>query len=162
MRFLLFLLVLLFSIPSYGKVTYMDGKPYIFDGDSISIKNERIRFQGIDCPEVKQLCKDSKGEFYKCGEASTKFLTDLIKDKEVSCKTESKDIYGRFLGTCYLDGVDISSEMIKYGHAIPYTLDYYKEELNYAKKNKLGVWSGDFIRPQRWRMKYDRPTTFKF
>jgi endonuclease YncB( thermonuclease family) len=31
-----------------------------------------------------------------------------------------------------------------------YSKDYIEDE-NYAKKNKLGLWSGSFIHPEKWR-----------
>ena len=51
---------------------------YVFDGDTISLNDNRIRLQGIDCPELMQHCKKSTGEVYPCGEASTNYLKDLI------------------------------------------------------------------------------------
>ena len=33
-----------------------------------------------------------------------------------------------------------------------YSKKYIAEE-EFAKENKLGIWSGDFIRPEEWRKK---------
>ena len=43
--------------------------------------------------------------------------------------------------------------MVRQGYAVAYkkySKDYIKDE-NYAKENKLGIWRGDFIRPNKWR-----------
>ena len=43
--------------------------------------------------------------------------------------------------------------MVRNGHAIAYvkySKDYIQDQ-NYAKKNKLGLWSGIFIYPEKWR-----------
>jgi endonuclease YncB( thermonuclease family) len=43
--------------------------------------------------------------------------------------------------------------MVKNGYAVAYrrySRDYVKDE-DYAKKNKLGLWSGNFIYPEKWR-----------
>jgi endonuclease YncB( thermonuclease family) len=43
--------------------------------------------------------------------------------------------------------------MVRNGHAVAfrrYSKNYVKDE-TYAKKNKLGLWSGSFIHPEKWR-----------
>ena len=43
--------------------------------------------------------------------------------------------------------------MVRNGHAVAYK-KYSKKYLNdekYAKKNKLGIWQGAFLRPEKWR-----------
>lgn len=137
---------------------------YVFDGDTISLNDNRIRLQGIDCPESKQYCKDSAGAFYKCGENSTQYMKDLVLNKEVTCTYEGKDRYKRIISICYLDDLNINADMVKSGNSMAWTYEkeYYTSEEESAKKNKLGIWQGDFITPHRWRMKYGRPSNFKF
>ena len=45
----------------------------VTDGDTIRIGDERIRFSGIDAPEIKQTCIYQEIEF-KCGEFSKNLL----------------------------------------------------------------------------------------
>ena len=43
--------------------------------------------------------------------------------------------------------------MVRSGYAVAYkrySTQYVKDE-NYAQKNKLGIWEGLFIRPEKWR-----------
>ena len=43
--------------------------------------------------------------------------------------------------------------MVREGYAVAYkrySKDYVRDE-NYAKENKLGIWQGKFIRPEKWR-----------
>ena len=43
--------------------------------------------------------------------------------------------------------------MVRNGHSVAYerySKQYVKDE-GYAKKNKLGIWQGSFIRPEKWR-----------
>jgi endonuclease YncB( thermonuclease family) len=43
--------------------------------------------------------------------------------------------------------------MVRSGYAVAfrrYSKDYVEDE-NYAKTNKLGLWSGSFILPEKWR-----------
>ena len=64
----------------------------VTDGDTIRIGAERIRFNGIDAPELKQTCLYQKIEF-NCGEFSKDLLIEKIGNQEVSCFRESKDQY---------------------------------------------------------------------
>ena len=50
-------------------LTYNDVKSYeikIIDGDTIHLNGEKIRFSGIDTPELKQTCNLNKEVIY-CG-----------------------------------------------------------------------------------------------
>ena len=49
----------------------------VTDGDTIRIGDERIRFSGIDAPEIKQTCLYQEIEF-KCGEFSKNLLIEKI------------------------------------------------------------------------------------
>jgi len=135
---------------------YISGKAKVVDGDTIKINGIKIRLSGIDAPELKQRCTWKNGEYYLCGEFSKSFLK-FIENEEVKIKCEysNKDKYGRILGTCYKGKKDINSYMVERGAAVAYkrySKKYLAQE-EFAKKNKLGIWNGDFIRPERWRKK---------
>ena len=60
--------------------TYLDlksNKVKVIDGDTIHLNKEKIRFSGIDTPEIKQVCKKNN-EVIKCG-IQAKELLMLIK-----------------------------------------------------------------------------------
>ena len=131
----------------------ISGIPIITDGDTIKILNKRIRFHGIDAPEKKQICiKNSKK--YRCGQEATNALIKKINGKPIACKVQDKlDRYKRYLGVCFLGNIDLNKWMVRNGYAVAYrkySKDYIKDE-NYAKKNKLGLWSGNFMYPEKWR-----------
>ena len=131
----------------------ISGFPSITDGDTIKIFNKRIRFHGIDTPEIKQICiKNSKD--YSCGKEATTALIKKIGRKKVVCKVQDKlDRYKRYIGICFTEGINLNKWMVRNGYAVAYrkySKDYIKDE-NYAKKNKLGLWSGNFIYPEKWR-----------
>ena len=74
------------------------------------------------------------------------------KDGSVELPKE-KDFYDRYIATCYLKKTDINSWMVRNGFAIAYrkySKKYVMDEEN-AKKNKLGLWMGHFISPEKWR-----------
>ena len=129
------------------------GVPKITDGDTIKILNKRIRFYGIDTPEKNQICIKNSKE-YKCGQEATNALIKKINGKSVACKVQNKlDIYKRYIGVCFLGDINLNKWMVRNGYAVAYrrySKDYIEDE-NYAKKNKIGLWSSNFIHPEKWR-----------
>jgi len=129
------------------------GIPIITDGDTIKIINKRIRLHGIDAPENRQMCKKNSKE-YSCGKIATDALVEKINENQVRCIVQDKlDRYKRYIGVCFVGNINLNQWMVRNGHAVvyrKYSKNYIKDE-NYAKKNKLGLWSGDFINPEKWR-----------
>ena len=148
------------SVSSFEKIII--GKANVTDGDTIKINDQKIRLFGIDAPETKQFCKDVYLSFlifnfkrdYKCGEKSTNALKKKIQGKNIKCLVQSnKDRYRRNIGICYLKKQDINSWLVKNGYAIAYRR-YSKKYINdeqYAEDNKLGIWQGTFMKPEKWR-----------
>lgn len=140
------------------------GTPKIIDGDTVHIKSKKIRLEGIDAPEIKQQCQKeflkistiigfSLNKDYSCGVNSKIKLIEKIDKSQIKCISSSKDKYKRYLATCYKNKVNLNKWMVRHGFAVAYlrySKDYEKDE-NYAKENKLGIWQGSFIRPEKWR-----------
>ena len=131
----------------------ISGVPTIIDGDTIKILNKRIRFHGIDTPEKKQICiKNSKK--YSCGKEAATALIKKINGKKVVCTVQDKlDRYKRYIGVCFVEKINLNTWMVRNGYAVAYrrySKDYIKDE-NYAKRKKLGLWSGSFTNPEKWR-----------
>ena len=131
----------------------ISGFPSITDGDTIKISHKRIRLYGIDAPEKKQICVKNFTE-YSCGQEATNNLKKKIDGKLVTCKVQEKlDRYKRYIGVCFIGDIDLNKWMVINGYAVAYkrySKDYIEDE-NYAKKNKIGLWSGSFIHPEKWR-----------
>ena len=129
------------------------GSPIITDGDTIKIINKRIRLHGIDAPESKQLCKKNFTE-YRCAIIATEALIKKINKNQVRCIVQDRlDRYKRYIGVCFVKTINLNQWMVRNVHAVAYrrySKDYIKDE-DYAKKNKLGLWSGDFLNPEKWR-----------
>ena len=138
-------------------LTYTDVKSQnlkITDGDTIKINGEKIRFSGIDTPELKQTClKEGIKNF--CGKEAKQILIDKIADNKVTCVREGKDRYKRTLAECFVNDESLSSYLVKSGYAFAYRR-YSKKFIpdeDYAKLNKLGMWSMEFDYPWDWRKK---------
>ena len=126
----------------------------ITDGDTIKINGEKIRFSGIDTPEMKQTCIEN-GTVNSCGVMAKKILMDKISNNEVVCISEGKDRYKRTLAECFVNDESLSSYLVRSGYAFAYRR-YSKKFIadeDYAKSNKIGMWSMKFDYPWDWRKK---------
>ena len=146
-------IVILFTLSIKVTAGEISGAPSIIDGDTVKILSKRIRFHGIDTPEKKQTCIKNSKE-YSCGEEAANALKRKIGGKSINCKVEDKlDRYKRYIGVCFLENVNLNKWMVRNGYAVAYrrySKDYIEDE-NYAKKNKIGLWSSNFILPEKWR-----------
>ena len=80
-------------------VSYQDlnsNKVKVSDGDTIHLNNEKIRFSGIDTPEIKQIC-NKNNEVIKCGVQAKQLLINKIGKNKVRCVKEGVDKYKRIL-----------------------------------------------------------------
>ena len=138
-------------------LTYEDVKSFeikIIDGDTINLNGEKIRFTGIDAPELQQTCnKDDK--IIPCGIEAKNILIDKISNNKIKCKKEGRDKYKRTLAECFVNNVSLSSYLVRKGYAFAYRKYSKKfiEDENYARKNNLGMWSMNFRYPWDYRKK---------
>ena len=112
----------------------------ITDGDSILLRSAdgtriRVRLSEIDAPEMSQ----------PYGAESKRALAELAKDERVRVVVVDTDRYGRAVGEVYLDGVYLSAEMVRRGHAWAYTR-YAKSTAiilgeDEARKASRGLWA---------------------
>jgi endonuclease YncB( thermonuclease family) len=147
MRIILILLLFPFSLVAQDDLR-------IIDGDTIHLNGDKIRFSGIDTPEINQMCKKDEIDI-PCGEMAKELLIKKIGNTVPICILEDKDQYGRILGECYIEKESLSSYLVKEGFAFAYTRYSKKflEDEQFAIKNKSGMWSMDFIFPWDFRKK---------
>ena len=124
----------------------------IVDGDTIHLNGEKIRFTGIDTHELKQTClKYNVKDF--CGVTAKQILIDKIGNNNVECIREGKDQYKRTLAECFVNNESLSSYLVRSGYAFAYR-GYSKKfvpDEDYARINKLGMWSMEFDYPWDYR-----------
>ena len=124
----------------------------VVDGDTIHLNGEKIRFTGIDTPELKQTCIN-QGIIDPCGVTAKEILIDKISDNEVECVSEGKDQYKRTLAECFVNNESLSSYLVRSGYAFAYrkySRKFISDE-DYAKANKIGMWSMKFDYPWDYR-----------
>jgi endonuclease YncB( thermonuclease family) len=124
----------------------------VVDGDTIHLNGEKIRFTGIDTPELKQTCI-KEGVIEPCGVTAKEFLIEKIGNNKVNCISQGKDQYKRTLAECFVNGESLSSYIVRSGYGFAYRR-YSKKFIpdeDYAKANKIGMWSMDFQYPWDYR-----------
>ena len=124
----------------------------VVDGDTIKIGDVKIRFSGIDAPEINQTCVASEGKV-ACGKISRDILITKVTKNKISCTDEGKDFYGRVLGECFVNGESLSKYLVREGFAFAYRKfsDKFILDEEYAKSNRLGMWSMKFQYPWDYR-----------
>lgn len=133
------------------------GFAQVTDGDTIVIGGTKIRLEGIDAPEGDQNCARADGRNWPCGVAATRELERLTRGRRVDCENHGADKYGRVLGICRVDDLNINAEMVRRGYAwafVKYSTAFVAEEAQ-AKAQKIGVWQAPTMPPwehrgQRW------------
>ena len=138
--FILFLLSILFYA-CQGIAAEFTGKVVgVIDGDTIEVLHngqaERIRLNGIDCPE--------KGQPF--GKKAKQFTSALVFSKEVTIKPYKRDRHGRTVADIFLaDQTNVSYEIVRAGLACwyrKYSKDPNLAELEtQAREDKKGLWA---------------------
>ena len=124
----------------------------VVDGDTIVLNGEKIRFSGIDTPELKQTCINGDEKVF-CGKIAKMLLIKKIGNQTPKCIIEGKDAYKRTLAECFVNGESLSVFLVRSGYAFAYRKysDKFIKDEEFAKKNKLGMWSMKFKYPWDFR-----------
>jgi endonuclease YncB( thermonuclease family) len=143
------LLIMALSLGTLLQSATLASAQTVTDGDTIKFGKERVRLWGIDAPESKQLCPDG----WPAGRAATTYIRTLLKDHTVTCEARGHDRYGRTIGLCRADGVDIQAAMVRAGMAwafVRYSHDYVGQEAE-ANAEHLGVHAHQCLPAWEWR-----------
>ena len=124
----------------------------VVDGDTIVLNGEKIRFSGIDTPELKQTCMNGDEKVF-CGKTAKMLLIKKIGNETPACISEGKDAYKRTLAECFVNGESLSAYLVRSGYAFAYRKysDKFIKDEEFAKKNKLGMWTMTFQYPWDFR-----------
>lgn len=123
----------------------------VLDGDTIEVLHdghaERVRLNGIDCPE--------KGQPF--GKKAKQFTSTMVFGKEVDIQVLGFDRYGRTIGDVMLgDGRNLNRELVRAGFAWwyrKYSKDFTLGDLeDEARLAKQGLWADpNPVPPWEWR-----------
>ncbi|MFD2140248.1 thermonuclease family protein [Ancylobacter oerskovii] len=144
---------ILLSASTLAAAAPITGQASVIDGDTLEIHGQRIRLNGIDAPESRQLCRRAAGEPYRCGQLAALALADFVGLATVACEPTGRDRYKRVIATCEARGVDVGQWMVEQGRAMAfrrYSDKYVAEEVR-ASRARRGIWQGPFLPPWAWR-----------
>lgn len=97
------------NLPPMPSSLMLTGKAYVIDGDTIKIRNTKIRLAGIDAPEVNM----------PWGQKSKWAMVGICKGQLITVKLDGERSHDRLVGTCFLpDGRDLGAEIVKMGLAL--------------------------------------------
>lgn len=133
------------SRTSDSETAIVSGRAKVFDGDTIEIAGTRIRLEGIDAPETTQMCSRAGRGMWPCGTEAARHLKRLTGGRQVVCESAGEDVYGRMLGRCLVEGLDINAEMVRSGFAwafVRYSRRYVAAERE-ARRAEAGIWQGE-------------------
>lgn len=111
----------------------------VYDGDTIEVmaggpKSLRVRLHAIDAPE--------KGQPFS--NVARKRTRELTEGKRVRVEVRDQDQYDRLVARIYVDGIDLSEQLIREGLAWHYTR--YSSEIalgqaqREARRTHRGLW----------------------
>ncbi|MEQ0318130.1 thermonuclease family protein [Klebsiella sp. GB_Kp051] len=128
----------------------------VIDGDTVVVydgtQQTKIRLYGIDAPESNQAF----------GQKSKNFMIQLAANRVVDIEEHGQDVYGRTLGTLFLENQDLNGLMVYEGMAWAYRYqgrlivpEYGAIEQD-ARNTQRGLWADPHaIEPRQWRHKND-------
>lgn len=130
--------------PATPTAAAIAGIARVVDGDTLEIGTTRVRLEGIDAPELAQMCTTQDGKPWPCGADAAKLLRSLTRGGEIACDTTGFDKYHRTLAICYADGMDVNAAMVQAGLAwafVRYSQVYSADEAA-ARTKGIGIWQG--------------------
>jgi endonuclease YncB( thermonuclease family) len=160
-RLLLSLAMVILAVPVVAKE--VTGPAKVLDVQVIEIDGQRIMLFGIDSVMRKQRCM-LDGKLWDCWDAAVRNLQILVDQGPATCDAVGDpDVYGRLLARCKINGRSLNEQLVSKGWAVARTsesAEYVAAEAA-AKKEKLGLWQGQFQPPAQFRMSHgifvDRP-----
>lgn len=140
-----------------GQQEELSGRARIIDGDTLEIRAERVRLEGIDAPEISQTCQDRFGKSWLCGKVARDWLRRRIARQHVHCTSYGRDRYGRLLAECMTPQGSLNRELVRRGLAwafVKYSRRYVDDEAR-ARSQALGIWQNQnapawAFRANRW------------
>jgi endonuclease YncB( thermonuclease family) len=128
------------------------------DGGTVQVGGVTYRLDGIDAPELDQICIDEHADAWACGVEARDQLSNLIGSRQVRCEdlglgTTYKK---RHIGICTAEGdsASLNQLLVRQGLALnfePYARGRFREDEADAKTNRRGLWKGCFVAPQEFR-----------
>src|SRR5262245_35514877 len=127
------------------------------DANSIQLGDVTYRLDGVDAPELDQVCIDDHADSWTCGLDARDQLTKLIASRSVRCDDvgPEKNFGRRHRAICTAEGekTSLNEQLVRSGFAMarePVKANV-KPAAGEAKDASRGMWKGCFVAPQEFR-----------
>jgi endonuclease YncB( thermonuclease family) len=131
------------------------GRARATGGDTLRLGQQTIRLEGVEAPDLDQLCARSNNRRWRCGEAAQAALARLVSSRQVRCEPAGKAGEDHVRATCTVGRTNIAAALVEGGHVLADggLLASYRSEQATAQKAKAGLWAGPGTpeRPGEWR-----------
>jgi endonuclease YncB( thermonuclease family) len=128
------------------------------DGDTIQLGDITFKLDGIEAPELDQICIDDHADPWSCGVDARDQLTKLIDGRSLHCDDLGVDrTKKRHIGVCTIEGesASLNQQLVRQGLAIsaePSLKVHLKDDAASASADNRGLWKGCFVAPQEFRL----------
>lgn len=126
------------------------------DGDTLTLDGIRYRLEGVDAPELDQVCTDQVGETWACGLEARERLKAFVAERKVACTDISPNPGSGRIARCRAGSDDLGQWLVREGWALstepPATARYLELQAD-AHAHHRGIWKGCFVAAQdlrRW------------
>lgn len=129
------------------------------DANSIQLGDITYRLDGLDAPELDQICIDGQADPWTCGLDARDQLTRLIAGRSVRCEDlgPEKSFGRRRRAICTAEGdtISLNERLVRQGFAFvrePAAKANVKQAAADAKDALRGLWKGCLARPADFRI----------
>ena len=130
----------------------------IQDGNTLQLGEITYRLEGIDAPELDQICIDDHADPWTCGVDARDQLAKLAGKRPVRCSDQGPDRNHRkrHSGVCTVEGeiTSLNKLLVRQGFALnfePAAKGRFREDEAGAKNDRRGLWKGCFVSPEEFR-----------
>jgi endonuclease YncB( thermonuclease family) len=128
------------------------------DGNTIQLADTTYRLDGVDAPELDQICLDDHADPWSCGIDARERLSKLIDGRPVRCYDHDPDAppRRRHIAVCTVEGdtTSLNQALVREGFALNLERSARgraREDEADARNDRRGLWKGCFVAPQDFR-----------
>lgn len=119
----------------------ISGRARVITGDTLEIRDERIRLLGVDAPASDLVCESTDENRWRCGQRSESALEAFLDESIVTCVGRERDASGRLLALCTANGADLGLWLVRNGLVLDQDSGRYRQAQEQAKAAQRGMWS---------------------
>lgn len=128
------------------------------DAGTIQLGDVIFHLDGVDAPELDQICIDDQADSWTCGVDAREALMKLIGGRPVRCDDlgPDKEFKKRRAGVCTVEGesASLNQQLVRRGFAMdfePSAKGRFLDDEAKARDTRQGLWKGCFVAPEEFR-----------